>query len=79
MIEVYLQINSSSNEYNCYHAVSNKFIQTLIAGDSFILISDEDDEEIAGRIEYHSLNGYYWIDSENSTRRKLTNNMRGYI
>ena len=46
MIEVYLQPNEDSNEFDCYHAVNDELIQTLTAGDSFMLISDEEDEEI---------------------------------
>ncbi len=46
MIEVYLQPNEDSNEFDYYHAVNDELIQTLTARDSFILISDEEDEEI---------------------------------
>ncbi|WP_195932421.1 DUF5348 domain-containing protein [Turicibacter sanguinis] len=79
MIEVYLQPNEDSNEFDFYHAVNDEFIQTLTAGDSFMLISDEDDEEIPGRIQYHPLHGYYWINSEDSIKRKLTADMPRYI
>ena len=44
-----------------------------------MLIADDEDLEIPGRIEYHNTDGYYWIDSEDFTRQKLENGMRGYI
>ena len=44
-----------------------------------MLITEDEDLEIPGRIEHDSTYGYYWIDSEDFTRQKLENGMRGYI
>ncbi len=79
MTEVYLKFNVESNEYDCYDVITDEFIQTLSVGDSFMLIYDKHDLEIPGRIKYHPIHGYYWIDSEDLMEQLLTTDIRGYI
>ncbi|WP_279022250.1 DUF5348 domain-containing protein [Intestinibacter bartlettii] len=79
MTEVYLKFNQQTERYDCYNSLTDEFEQTLTSGNSFIYLPHDEDEEIAGRIEYDSNYGYYWVDRENFTRQKLFTGMRGYI
>lgn len=79
MTEVYLKKNQKTERYECYNAMTDEYIQTLTCGNPFMLIQDDEDLEISGRIEYNSTYGYYWIDSEDFTQQKLENGMKGYI
>lgn len=78
MTEVYLKKNSEGR-FDCYNALTDEYIQTLTCGNPFMLIAEDEDLEIPGRIEYDSNFGYYWVDSEDFTRQQLENGMRGYI
>ncbi len=79
LTEVYLKLNEETNRYECYSVMDDKYRETLTCGNSFIYLPHDEDEEIAGRIEYDSNYGYYWVDRENFTRQKLFTGMRGYI
>ena len=79
MTEVYLKFNQQSERFECYNALTDKFEQTLTCGNPFMLIPDDEDLEVPGRIEYDSIHGYYWVDVEEFTRQKLENGMRGYV
>lgn len=79
MTEVYLKLNKKTDRYDCYTVMEDKYIQTLTCGNSFILIADDEDLEVSGRIEHHSTNGYYWIDSKDEKVVYLKNGINGYI
>ena len=78
MTEVYLKKNSE-NRFEAYNVLTDKYEATLTSGNSFMLIPDDEDLEVPGRIEHCSTYGYYWIDSEDFTRQQLTVGMKGYI
>ena len=61
MTEVYLKFNQQTERYDCYNSLTDEFEQTLTCGNPFMLIAEDEDLEIPGRIEYHSTDGYYWI------------------
>lgn len=79
MTEVYLKFNQETEKYDCYEVLTDEYLHTLTSGNSFMLFPDDDDLEVPGRIEHDSTCGYYWIDSEDFTRQKLENGMKGYI
>lgn len=79
MTEVYLKFNDEIKRFDCYNALTDEYIHTLICGNPFMLIPEDEDLEIPGRIEYHNVHGYYWTDSEDFTFQKLENGMRGYV
>ena len=78
MTEVYLKQNSEGR-FEAYNAFTDEYEATLTSGNPFMLIPDDDDLEVPGRIEHDSTYGYYWIDSEDFARQKLENGMKGYI
>lgn len=77
MIEVYLKMNSKGR-FECYNALDDKYEDTLTCGNPFMLIDDETDEEIPGRIEHDNVKGYYWIGIDD-TVVYLVNGIKGYI
>lgn len=77
MTEVYLKKNNDGR-FEAYNALTDKFVSTLTSGNPFMLIDEETDEEIPGRIE-HNTYGYYWTDTEEFTVVYLKNNLKGYI
>ncbi len=79
MTEVYLKKNQETGRFECYNGLTDEYMQTLNCGNPFMLITEDEDLEIPGRIEHDSTYGYYWIDSEDFTRQKLEIGMRGYI
>lgn len=79
MTEVYLKLNQETKRYECYHVVTDEYVQILTCGDWFMLIPDDEDLEVPGRIEYSNSSGYYWIDSEDSTRQQLMDGLKGYV
>lgn len=79
MTEVYLKLNQETKRYECYHVVTDEYVQTLTCGDWFMLIPDDEDLEVSGRIEYSNSSGYYWIDSGDSTRQQLMDGLKGYV
>lgn len=79
MTEVYLKLNNETGRYDCYKVLTDQYVHTLTSGNPFMLIPDDEDLEVAGRIEHDSTYGYYWIDSEDFTRQKLENGMKGFI
>ena len=79
MTEVYLKLNQETKRYECYHVVTDEYVQTLTCGDWFMLIPDDEDLEVPWRIEYSNSSGYYWIDSGDSTRQQLMDGLKGYV
>ena len=79
MTEVYVKENLETGRFDCYNALTDKFEQTLTMGNSFILILDEDDLEVPGRIEHNSTHGYYWTDTEEVMVQYLRDGMKGYV
>ena len=73
MTEVYLKKNQETGRFECYNGLTDEYMQTLNCGNPFMLITEDEDLEIPGRIEHDSTYGYYWIDSEDFTRQKLEN------
>ena len=57
-----LRYNPASMRYDCYKG--SKYITTLTCGSRFNLYSDDEDILVAGRIDYHNINGYYFICHE---------------
>ena len=79
MTEVYLKLNQETKRYECYHVVTDEYVQTLTCGDWFMLIPDDEELEVPGGIEYSNSSGYYWIDSGDSTRQQLMDGLKGYV
>lgn len=77
MTEVYLKKNDDGR-FDCYNALTDEFETTLTCGNPFMLIDEETDEEIPGRIEYHNTNGYHLIGIDD-TVVYLANGIKGYI
>ena len=69
MTEVYLKKNQETGRFECYNGLTDEYMQTLNCGNPFMLIPEDEDLEIPGRIEYHNIDGYYWIDSEDLDRK----------
>ena len=78
MTEVYLKLNEETCRFDCYNVLTDEYESTLSCGNSFIIIDDENDEEIAGRIECHNTNGYHWTGVDD-TVVYLSNGIKGYI
>lgn len=57
-----LRHNPATLRFNCYKGHS--IITTLTCGTKFNLYSDDEDMLVKGKIEYHNVNGYYFIDNE---------------
>lgn len=79
MTEVYLKLNQETERYECYNVMTDEYVQTLTCGEWFMLISDDEDLEVPGRIEHSNSSGYYWIDSEDFTRQQLMDGLKGYV
>ena len=57
-----LRYNPASERYDCY---KDKYIvHTLTCGTRFNLYCDDEVILVAGRIEHHNVNGYYFICDE---------------
>lgn len=57
-----LRYNPASMRFDCYKG--SKYITTLTCGTRFNLYCDDEDIFVAGRIEHHNTNGYYFIDDK---------------
>ena len=57
-----LRYNPASERYDCYKGIYN--VYTLTCGPRFNLYCDDEDILVAGRIEHHNVNGYYFICDE---------------
>lgn len=77
MTEVYLKKNADGR-FDCYNALTDEYESTLTCGNPFMIIDDDADEEVSGRIEYHNTNGYHWVGIDN-TVVYLDNGIKGYI
>ena len=77
MTEVYLKKNAEGR-FDCYNALTDEYMQTLNCGNSFMLIAEDEDLEVPGRIEHHNINGYRWIGIDDVVVY-LTNGIKGYI
>lgn len=83
MTEVYLKKNEQGR-FECYNALTDEYVSTLTCGNPFILIPDDEDDffdelEVPGRIEHSTVYDYYWIDTEELSRQKLRNGIRGFV
>ena len=58
-----LKYNPASERFDLY-SKSGKQIATLTCGTRFNLYCDDEDVLVAGRIEHHNVNGYYFICDE---------------
>lgn len=54
-----LRYNPATSRYDCYKG--EHIVYTLTCGSRFNLYSDDEDVFVAGRIEHHNINGYYFI------------------
>lgn len=79
MTEVYLKLNQQTERFDCYEVLTDEYIHTLTCGNAFMLIPEDDDLEVSGRIEHNSTYGYYWVDSEGVAVEYLKSGMKGYI
>ena len=57
-----LRYNPATLRYDCYNG--NEYVVTLTCGSRFNLYCDDEDVFVAGRIEHHNINGYYFICHE---------------
>ena len=57
-----LRYNPSTERYDCYK--DSKYITTLACGSRCNLYLDDEGIFVAGRIEHHNTNGYYFICHE---------------
>lgn len=57
-----LRYNPASKRYDCYE--DGKYVVTLMCGSRFNLYCDDEDTFVVGSIEYHNVNGYYFICDE---------------
>ena len=54
-----LKYNPASERFDCHKG--SEYLTTLTSGTKFNLYCDDEDILVAGRIEYHNVNGYYFI------------------
>ena len=57
-----LRYNPAYARYDCYD--NGEYVSTLTCGTRFNLYADDEDIFVAGRIEHHNVNGYYFICHE---------------
>lgn len=57
-----LRYNPATGRFDCY--VNDNIVATLTCSTRFNLYCDDEDVLIAGRIEYHNTNAYYFICEE---------------
>ena len=57
-----LRYNPASMRYDCYD--NGEYMATLTCGSRFNLYCDDEEGVVAGRIEHHNTNGYYFICHE---------------
>ena len=57
-----LKYNPATMRFDCYN--SGECVATLTCGTRFNLYFDDEDVLVAGKIEYHNVNGYYFICDE---------------
>ena len=62
--------------YDCYE--NGEYMATLTCSTKFILYCDDEDILVAGRIEHHNINGYYFIDDDGFVNY-LYNGMQGAL
>lgn len=71
-----LKYNPASERFDCYE--NGKCVATLTCGTRFNLYADDEDITVAGRIEHHNINGYYFICDEGYVTY-LYNGMQGTL
>lgn len=71
-----LKYNPDSMRFDCYE--NGEYVHTLTCGTKFNLYADDEGVFVTGRIEYHNLNGYYFICCEGYVTY-LYNGMKGTI
>lgn len=57
-----LRYNPATSRYDCYKG--EHIVHILTCGSRFNLYSDDEGTLVAGKIEYHNNNGYYFIDTQ---------------
>lgn len=71
-----LRYNPASMRYDC--CKGEHIVHTLTCGTRFNLYCDDEDILVAGRIEHHNTNGYYFICDEGYVTY-LFNGMQGIL
>lgn len=71
-----LRYNPATGRFDCYE--NGRCVDTLICGTRFNLYCDDEDILVAGRIEHHNINGYYFIDDDGFVNY-LYNGMQGAL
>jgi len=71
-----LRYNPATLRYDCYKDIH--VVHTLTCGTTFNLYCDDEGILVAGRIEHHNVNGYYFICDEGYVTY-LYNGMQGSI
>lgn len=71
-----LRYNPATSRYDCYKG--EHIVYTLTCGSRFNLYSDDEGTLVAGKIEHHNNNGYYFIDNEINIMY-LTNGLQGIL
>lgn len=72
-----LRYNPATLRYDCYK--DSSIITTLCCGTKFNLYSDDEEVLVSGTIEYHNVNGYYFICDEQGYVTYLYNGMLGTL
>ena len=54
-----LRYNPASERFDCYE--NGEYIAILTCGTRFNLYCDDEDIILEGRIDYHNINGYYFV------------------
>ncbi len=72
-----LKYNPASMRYDCYKG--SKYITTLTCGTRFNLYCDDEGMLVAGRIEYHSIYGDYFIGDDEISIMYLYSGLEGVL
>ena len=71
-----LRYNPATERYDCYK--DEHIVYTLTCGTRFNLYCNDEGTLVAGKIEHHNNNGYYFIDNEINIMY-LTNGLQGIL
>lgn len=71
-----LRYNPATSRYDCYKG--EHIVHTLTRSSRFNIYCDDEDVFVAGRIEHHNINGYYFICHEGYVTY-LYNGMQGIL
>lgn len=70
-----LRYNHVARRFDC--CKDSKYITTHTCGTRFNLYCYNEDIFVVGRIEYHNLNGYYFIGDDNASVVYLYDGLKG--